>query len=218
MSKYIIFLGAAGSGKGTQAQKIKSTQNIIHLSTGDLLRNAMKNETSLGLEAKSFVDSGNLVPDKLIIDLVRSQLLATNAIKKGFILDGFPRTLTQAQALDTMLDELSINLSNVVLFDVSLEDTIHRIVGRRVCSHCQHVYHIDSIGSNTNCSNCGSQNTLIHRADDTEDKVRHRYDVFLSQTEPLIDYYKRLSGLLYSLDATKSSDSIYDELTLSVFN
>ncbi len=214
MSKYVIFLGAAGSGKGTQAQVLKTQLDLIHLSTGDLLRQAMKDKSDLGLKAQSFVDSGNLVPDDLIIELVKTQLLSSNALEHGFILDGFPRTLAQAEALDVMLSDLSISLSAVVLFDLTLEDTVDRIVGRRVCSHCQFVYHINSIGDSTDCSNCGSKDSLVHRPDDTKEKVMHRYDVFKSQTEPLINYYKHH---LYTLDAAQSPNSITTELSANVF-
>ena len=214
MSKYVIFWGAAGSGKGTQAQVLKSQLDLVHLSTGDLLRQAMKDASELGLKAKSYVDSGNLVPDDLIIELVKTQLLSTNAIANGFILDGFPRTVAQAEALDTMLSDLSITLSSVVLFNLTLEETVDRIVGRRVCSNCQYVYHVNSIGHTTDCAACGSKGSLVHRADDTKEKVMHRYDVFKSQTEPLITYY---SDHLYTLDASQLPDSITKELSSNVF-
>lgn len=214
MPSFVIFLGAAGSGKGTQAQQLKDQTQAVHLSTGDLLRKAMATGTELGKKAQSFVESGNLVPDDLIVNLVKETLISENAKERGFILDGFPRTVAQAEALGDMLTEQSITLSSVVLFDLSLEDTIDRIVGRRVCQSCQYVYHVRQIGESTDCTQCGSKGSLIHRADDTEEKVRHRYEVFQSQTQPLVSYY---DALLYRLDATQSPELVNAELLEHVF-
>jgi len=215
MPSFVIFLGAAGSGKGTQAQDLKDQVNTLHVSTGDLLRRAMSSGSELGVQAKSFVESGNLVPDDLIVNLVRETLVSENAKDRGFILDGFPRTTAQAEALDQMLADLSISLTAVVLFDLSLEDTIERIVGRRVCQSCQYVYHISEIGESIDCCQCNTKGSLIHRSDDTEEKVRHRYSVFQSQTEPLVSYY---DDLLFRLDATQTPFEVNEVLKTQVFN
>ena len=183
-SKYIVFLGPAGSGKGTQAQEISLQYNMLHLSTGDLLRDAIEKETDLGIKASSYMSEGNLVPDDVIIDLV-DETISNNQNKQGVVFDGFPRTLQQAKALDALMQTKDTKISQVFLFDISLEESIERITGRRVCPKTNRVYHVK-----TNPPPDEIAHTLKRREDDSREKATHRYEVYLEQTKPLIHYYQ----------------------------
>jgi len=185
----MILLGAPGAGKGTQAKLICDKYNISHLSTGDIFRMNISTSTPLGVQAKEYIDKGQLVPDELTIQVVKDRLMKEDC-KNGFLLDGFPRTVFQAEELDKFLQDINHNLDIVLLIDVPSEFIVERNVGRRICSSCGSSYHIKfnppvELGT---CNSCGGK--LIQRNDDNEETVVKRLSVYASQTHPLIDYYK----------------------------
>ncbi len=196
----VIFLGPPGAGKGTQAQRICNALNIPQISTGDILRRAMKEGTPTGLKAKAFVEAGKLVPDDVIIDIVRERL-AMDDCQNGYILDGFPRTVPQAEALDTIA-----KIDVVVDLDVSDEELIARLSGRRVCLKCGATYHVNMLNGETKCAVCGDE--LIQRKDDSADTVLARLNVYHEQTAPLVDYYQK-AGLLKVIDGAQDMDTIF---------
>lgn len=201
----IVLLGAPGAGKGTQAAKLVEEEGLCHISTGDILRAAVKNQTELGKKAKGFMDSGELVPDELIIDLMRERIQQPDTAK-GVILDGFPRTTTQAVALDTMLSELGRPLDAAVLIDVDPEVIVKRLSSRRMCHDC------GAIGTEADgaaCKKCGGE--MYQRDDDNETTVRNRLDVYEKSTSPLIDYY-RGCDLLITIDGDRNPDVVYADV------
>ena len=191
----IVLLGPPGVGKGTQAQRLAEQSGGIRISTGDLLREAVRQGTSLGREAKQYMDSGGLVPDAVMIGLVREQLTAS-ARRNGYVLDGFPRTIAQADALGRLLDEVGQPLEAVVSLEVGEEELVRRLSGRRSCPKCQRVYHVESAPSKAGdaCESCGTR--LAQRDDDKPDTVRKRLSVYKEQTRPLLDYYQAKGGLV----------------------
>ena len=193
----IIFLGPPGAGKGTQAQKICDALNIPQISTGDILRRAMKEGTETGKKAKSFIDAGQLVPDEVIIDIVKERL-AMDDCRNGYILDGFPRTVPQAEALDTFA-----TINSVIELDVKDEELVNRLSGRRVCLKCGATYHISMLKGKTTCDKCGEE--LIQRNDDKAETVLNRLTVYHDQTAPLIGYYEK-KGLLKKIDGAQGMD------------
>ena len=202
----LILLGAPGAGKGTQADVVKSKYNIAHISTGDILRANVKQGTDLGKLAQGYMTSGKLVPDEVIINMMKTRLVEPDC-KEGFMLDGFPRTIAQAEALDKMLSELGIALDAVVSLEIDDEVVVSRLTSRRVCKQCGEIY--NTIGKPSRvegvCDKCGGE--VIQRADDNESTIRNRLSVFHEQTAPLIEYYKKL-GLLVCVDATAGKDSV----------
>jgi len=186
----VVLLGPPGAGKGTQAQVLSKDLVIPHISTGDMLREALKAASPLGLKAKVYMEKGALVPDELVIALVKERLSKSDA-KKGFILDGFPRTPEQAKSLDESLKELKMPLDVVLYFKTSLAVIITRLSGRRVCGQCGKNYHQVNFKPKTEgiCDVCGSK--LVQRPDDKEETIEKRLKVYEDQTAPLIDYYKR---------------------------
>ena len=199
----VIFLGPPGAGKGTQAQRICDALNIPQISTGDILRRAMKEETPTGLKAKQFVEAGKLVPDEVIIDIVRERL-AMDDCQNGYILDGFPRTVPQAEALDTIA-----KIDVVVDLDVADEELINRLSGRRVCLACGATYHVSHLGGETKCAKCGEE--LIQRKDDSAETVLARLNVYHEQTAPLVDYYQK-KGNLKVIDGAQDMDTIFESI------
>ncbi len=191
----LILLGAPGVGKGTQGQLISKEFSIPQISTGDILRKEVKEETELGKKAKSYMDSGALVPDDIIVGMMEKRIKEDDC-KNGFILDGFPRTTAQAEALDEMLSKNGLNLDSVLLIDVPEEEIIERLTGRRVCPNCGAVYHVKyNPPKNDNiCDKCSTQ--LIQRDDDTESVVRNRLKVYQDSTAPLIEYYEKTNKLV----------------------
>ena len=196
----IIFLGPPGAGKGTQAQKICSALNIPQISTGDILRRAMKEGTETGLKAKSFIDAGQLVPDEVIIDIVKERL-AMDDCRQGYILDGFPRTVPQAEALDTFAA-----IDCVIELDVKDEVLVERLSGRRVCVKCGATYHLSMLNGKTTCDVCGEE--LIQRNDDKAETVLNRLKVYHDQTAPLIGYYEN-KGLLKKVDGAQGLENTF---------
>ena len=199
----VIFLGPPGAGKGTQAQRICDALNIPQISTGDILRRAMKEETPTGLKAKQYVEAGKLVPDEVIIDIVRERL-AMDDCQNGYILDGFPRTVPQAEALDTIA-----KIDVVVDLDVADEELIARLSGRRVCLNCGATYHVDHLKGETKCAKCGEE--LIQRKDDSAETVLNRLTVYHAQTAPLVDYYQK-KGNLKVVDGAQDMDTIFNAI------
>jgi len=191
----IVLLGPPGAGKGTQAEHIVGKYGVPHISTGDMLREAIKNGAPIGLEAKKFIDKGELVPDDVIIRLVKERLNKPDA-KKGFLLDGFPRTLPQGQALQKTLKELGTKLSAAVYINVPDQNVIERLSGRRICRNCGANYHVKFLAPAKEgvCDKCGGQ--LYQRPDDKAETIKNRLDVYHKQTADLIDYYKELGVLV----------------------
>ena len=210
----LIIMGPPGAGKGTQAALIKETYNIPHISTGDMFREAIKNQTPLGVEAKSYIDKGLLVPDSVTIGLVKERL-ANKDCQEGFLLDGFPRTIPQAEALNIILEELNIKLDAVVNIDVDDSILIDRIVGRRVCPVCKAGYHVKYLQPKVAgvCDECGGQ--LVQRKDDTEETVKNRLEVYANQTKPLLEFYNKL-GLVKSIDGIGEIDVIFNNIKLAL--
>jgi len=190
LSVRIAFLGPPGAGKGTQARDLAQEWAVLHLATGDMLREAVAAGSPLGREAKDYMDRGALVPDDVIIRMMGERLGRADA-RRGFILDGFPRTIAQAEALGTLLKDLGLTLDTVVYFDVSEPELLRRLTGRRVCRKCGHTYHLVSNPPRRPgvCDACGGE--LYQREDDSEATVRNRLDVYRRQTSPLLDYYRQ---------------------------
>ncbi len=199
----IIFLGPPGAGKGTQAQRICAALNIPQISTGDMLRRAIQEQTPTGLKAKSYMDAGGLVPDDVIIDIVRDRLQADDC-KNGYILDGFPRTVPQAEALEGIAA-----IDKVVELDVADEVLIKRISGRRVCLKCGATYHESMLNGRTDCAVCGEK--LIQRDDDKAETVLNRLQSYHAKTEPLVNFYQG-RGKLVKVDGAGDMDAIFDEI------
>ncbi len=207
----LILLGAPGVGKGTQAQRLATERGIPQISTGEILRDAIKRGTPLGIQAKSFMEAGKLVPDDVVIGIIRDRLSRSDGAD-GFILDGFPRTVAQAQALDRMLlDSGAGGIDYVVNFEAPNQEIISRLSGRRTCPDCQAVYHVEHAPPRQEgrCDKCGA--ALVQRTDDKPDTIAARLKVYDQQTSPLVDYYRE-RGLLRQLDATASIDSVYRNL------
>jgi adenylate kinase len=206
----VVFLGAPGVGKGTQADKIVAQYHIAKISTGDLLRTAVRSKTSLGLEAKGHMDQGRLVPDSVVIGLVKEKLTELTHSKE-FILDGFPRTVPQAEALEAVLDGQEIKLDRVINFRVSRDEIIKRLSGRRSCQKCQATYHVDFAPSKngTACDRCSE--LLVQRSDDQREAVETRLQVYEEQTAPLINFYEQRQ-LLSHLNGAEPVEVVYQEL------
>ena len=206
----LIFLGAPGAGKGTQAKMVSEKYGIPQISTGDMLREAVAKGTELGKKAKEYMDRGELVPDEIVIGIVKERLQQPDC-EKGFILDGFPRTLAQAEALDEMLKELGKKIDAVINIFVPEEEVVKRIVYRRTCKNCGAVYHLiyNPPKEDNKCDKCGGE--LYQRDDDKEETVRERYRVYRENTEPLIEYYRK-KGILYDVDGTKDIKGVWEQI------
>lgn len=197
----IVLLGAPGAGKGTQAQKLVADYGVAHISTGDLLRAAVKAQSELGIRAKEYMDAGKLVPDELVIGLVKERLAKDDA-KVGFILDGFPRNTAQAIALDAELSQMGITLDGALLVDVAPEVIVNRLSSRRTCRSCSYTAgpEVDA------CPRCGGE--MYQRDDDKPETIQKRLDTYANQTAPLIDYYGG-KGILIKVDGNRLADEVY---------
>ena len=203
----IIMLGAPGAGKGTQAKQIADKYSIPHISTGDIFRANIKNGTELGKKAKQYMDQGALVPDELTCYLVMDRILQDDC-KNVFVLDGFPRTIPQAEALDAALEKINEKMDYAIDVDVPDENIVNRMSGRRACLNCGATYHLISIPPKVEgiCDRCGSE--IVLREDDKPETVQKRLKVYHEQTQPLIDYYKN-QGILKSVDGTQPMDEVF---------
>ena len=203
----IIMLGAPGAGKGTQAKMIAEKYQIPHVSTGDIFRANIKNGTELGLEAKKYMDQGLLVPDELTVKILLDRVAQADCAN-GYVLDGFPRTIPQAQVLDEALNKLGESVDYAINVDVPDENIVRRMSGRRACLKCGATYHIEHIPPKKEgiCDKCGSE--LILRDDDKPETVKKRLDVYHDQTQPLIDYYQK-QGILKSVDGTMPMEDVF---------
>ena len=206
----IVFMGPPGAGKCTQAEKIVENYQIPHISTGDMFRKAIKDQTELGMEAKRYMDQGALVPDHVTIGIVKDRLSESDC-KSGFLLDGFPRTVDQAKALDEILTSLDSKIDYVINIDVDLDILKERLTGRRICRSCGATYHmIFNPPKNADvCDKCGGE--LYQRKDDNEETVGNRLNVYVSQTKPLLDYYS-LAGNLVNINGQQSIDLVFEEI------
>ncbi|MDA8104372.1 MAG: adenylate kinase [Nitrospiraceae bacterium] len=206
----LVLLGAPGAGKGTQAKKLIEKYSIPQISTGDILRKAVADGTPLGKEAKAVMDRGELVPDSIVLGLVRERLKQDDC-RNGYILDGFPRNTAQAEALDKMLSTMSAPLTVAVSVDVDKNDLMKRLTGRRTCKSCQQMYNLYFSPPKKEgvCDKCGG--ALFQRDDDKEKTIQKRLDVYEAQTAPLIDYYRR-KGILKSIQGTGSIEEIFKKV------
>ena len=206
----IIMLGAPGAGKGTQAQMIAEKYNIPHISTGDIFRANIKNGTELGKKAKEFIDKGQLVPDELTVELLLDRV-ANDDCKNGYVLDGFPRTIPQADVLDSELTKLGDKVDYAINVDVPDENIVRRMSGRRACLKCGATYHIEHIPPKTEgiCDKCGSE--LVQREDDKPETVQNRLSVYHEQTQPLIEYYDK-KNILKTVNGTKDMQEVFSDI------
>ena len=207
---HIILMGPPGAGKGTQAANLVKRYGILHISTGDMFREAVKEGTPLGKEAKSYMDAGKLVPDEVTIGIVRERLSKPDC-KKGFILDGFPRTVEQADALTEILADNGIKPTGVLNISVPAADLIERAVGRRICKNCGHSFHVKFNPTKVEgvCDDCGG--TTYQRADDSEETMKSRLSVYESSTRPLIEYYKK-AGVYKEIDGRQDIAKVEADL------
>ncbi len=208
----LVVLGPPGAGKGSLAMAIKAATGVAHISTGDLLREEMKNESDLGLEAKKFIDSGDLVPDELVTRLVENKLKSDSTLDKGYMLDGFPRTEVQAKDLNRILKGLEKELDYAIYLEASLPIILKRLTGRRVCRNCGALFHMTNKLPKQEgvCDQCGGE--LYQRADDNEETIKTRMDVYLKNTKPITDYY-RGSGILKEIDGDAQTEDLQRVLT-----
>ena len=206
----IIIMGLHGAGKGTQAAKIIKKYSIPHISTGDMFRLAIKNDTDLGRQAKAFMDQGELVPDEVTVGIVRERLSQSDA-KGGFLLDGFPRTVEQAEALNNIMEELGSQIDQTIYVEVPEEELMNRLTGRRICETCGSTYHLVFNPPKTEgiCDLDGGK--LYQREDDNPETVQNRLEVNTKQTAPLLDFYKDL-GVLATVDGSKDIEEVFEEV------
>lgn len=212
----IVFLGPPGAGKGTQAETISKEKKLPHISSGNLLRDAVESGTATGIHARQYIDTGQLVPDQIVVDIIRDRILK-NDCKNGFILDGFPRTLSQAKVLDEMLKNLGNKLDVVFYFIVSKESIVHRLSGRRICNTCGANYHIKFVPPAVDgiCDKCGGK--LYQRADDKMETVQERIKVYREQTEDLIAYYKK-NRILKEIESETNIETIAKNILSAINN
>ena len=211
MKKNIILMGPPGAGKGTLAKQLKEALNLVHISTGDMFREAIKAQTELGLLAASYINKGDLVPDDVTIGLVKERLSQPDC-EAGFLLDGFPRTLPQAEALNEIAKSISRPIEAVINLDCDNEELVRRISGRRVCKNCGAPYHVVTMKPKVEgvCDLCGGP--LYQRKDDNEDALKVRLEHYVSETKPLLDYYQKL-GLLESFNSLVGKEILLDEVS-----
>src|SRR5690606_5670949 len=207
-------MGLPGAGKGTQAEMIKAKYNIPHISTGDMFRQAIKEGTELGKKAKAYMDEGALVPDEVAHGIVEERL-AKSDCDNGFLLDGFPRTIPQAEALEAITKKLNKQIDYVIQVDVPAEKLIERLTGRRVCPSCGATYHVINKPPKTEgvCDNCGTE--LVQRDDDKEETVQKRLEVNIEQTQPLLDFYKE-KGVLVTVDGDQPIDKVFEDIVAAI--
>lgn len=204
----MIFLGAPGSGKGTQTKQLCEKFGLTHISTGDILRKAIKEETELGKNARRYVDGGELVPDDIILGMIKEELTGSDS---GFIFDGFPRTYAQAEGLENILSELGMNIDRVINLQVDDQAIIDRLVARRLCKSCGFEFNLKTRPPKNEgvCDRCGGE--LFQRGDDSEEVINNRLDVYREKTKPIEEYY-RARGLLLDVDGGKGFEEVFDSI------
>lgn len=208
----IILFGSPGVGKGTQAKILSRKLNIPHISTGDILRQAVKEQTPLGKKAQEIMNAGELVPDEVMIGIIR-ETIDSHICKNGFILDGFPRTFAQASAFDKLTSELGINDVYLVYITAKEEAIVERLTNRRECKSCQSLFNFQDIKDLTECPKCGAKNSFILRTDDNEEVIRHRLEVFEKTTKPVLNHYEKKERVVYINGIGKVEDVNEDILT-----
>lgn len=209
----LVIFGPQGAGKGTQGERIAEKYGIPDIATGEIFRWALKGETALGLQVREYVEAGKLVPDELTIEVVRERLQADDC-KEGFLLDGFPRSLRQAEALDLMLADMGCSLDGALVIEVPEEVSLHRLLGRRVCPDCGKNYHVDSPPENDwTCDRCGGK--VVPRSDDKEEAIVRRLRLYHEQTEPLKAYYES-RGLLRTVAGNGSPDEVFARIAAAL--
>lgn len=208
----LLLMGLPGAGKGTQAEKIVEDFEVIHISTGDMFREAMADETEIGLKAKSFIDNGELVPDDVTSAIVKERLAKEDVKKSGYMLDGFPRTIAQADSLDSITSELNQPIDGVIFIDVPADKLVDRLSGRFICKNCGATYHkiYNQPKVANTCDVCGSHE-FYQREDDKPETVKNRLDVNIKMNTPLIDFYEN-KGLLYKINGDRDIDDVYKEV------
>jgi adenylate kinase len=210
----VVITGAPGAGKGTQARRLSERFGVAHVSTGDILRDAVQAGTPLGREARRYMDQGLLVPDDVVIGLVEDRL-GREDCRRGFVLDGFPRTRDQARALDALLARRGQQLTRALHVSVPEEELVARLTGRRVCGECGTMFHVrsDPPAAGDRCRRCGG--AVVQREDDREETIRHRMAVYARETEPVLEHYRE-AGLLRELDGTGSRDDVFARIVANV--
>ena len=207
----IILFGAPGVGKGTQAKILSSKLNIPHISTGDILREAAKEQTRLGKKVQKIINRGDLVPDDIMIKIVKERLVKPDC-KAGFILDGFPRSEVQAETLDNLLDQLNINSISVINITAGDDEIIKRLNKRRACRECGKIFTLEEIDGIIKCPNCGAENSFYLRNDDREDVIRNRLKVFHNTTEPVLNYYRKSNRKVFSINGMSSVEDVNEKI------
>ncbi len=206
----LVFFGAPGVGKGTQAKIISTKLQLPHISTGDILREAISKKTDLGLLAKGIMDKGELISDEIMAGLVES-VLKNDKCKKGFILDGFPRTLNQAKILQPIIESISHEKLVLISLDADDDIIVNRLAQRRMCSTCGSIVNLNFLTDQTRCPTCGSKNSFIKRKDDEVDVIKNRLNIFHKTTEPVLNYYKN-HAIIYNIDATLTVEEITEKI------
>lgn len=207
---YLILFGAPGVGKGTQAKILSDKFSIPHISTGDILREAAKNGTPMGLEAKKLMNAGQLVPDEIMVEIIR-ETLAEERCKNGFILDGYPRTTAQAESLNRLFKRLNISDYALICLEANDEEVVKRLTARRACKVCKAIFSLSEIENDVHCPICGAENSFYQRKDDTEEVIRTRLEVFHSSTKPVKNFYGSENKLL-EINGLNSIEEVTDEI------
>ncbi|MDP3150179.1 MAG: adenylate kinase [Ignavibacteria bacterium] len=207
---YLILFGAPGVGKGTQAKILSDKFSIPHISTGDILREAAKNGTPMGLEAKKLMNAGQLVPDDIMVEIIR-ETLAEERCKNGFILDGYPRTTAQAESLNRLFKRLNISDYALICLEANDEEVVKRLTARRACKSCKAIFSLSEIENDIHCPVCGAENSFYQRKDDTEEVIRTRLEVFKSSTKPVKNFYRNENKLL-EINGLNSIEDVTDEI------
>ncbi|AZK44086.1 MULTISPECIES: adenylate kinase [Erysipelothrix] len=206
----LLIMGPAGSGKGTMSAHIVELFNVAHISTGDMFREAISNATPVGIEAKSYIDQGKLVPDEVTDRMVKERISKDDCLN-GYLLDGYPRNLHQAEALEVMSNDINRPIDLVINLEVEYEELVKRITGRRLCKDCGAIYHIDNNPPKveSKCDICGGE--LYQRSDDNEEKLQVRFEEYINQTKPVIDYYRE-KGLVRDVNASQPAETVMNEI------
>ena len=207
---YLILFGAPGVGKGTQAKILSEKFSIPHISTGDILREAAKNGTPMGLEAKKLMNAGQLVPDDIMVEIIH-ETLAEERCKNGFILDGYPRTTAQAESLNRLFKRLNISDYALICLEANDEEVVKRLTARRACKVCKAIFSLSEIENDVHCPVCGAENSFYQRKDDTEEVIRTRLEVFKSSTKPVKNFYRNENKLL-EINGLNSIEEVTDEI------